>query len=158
MWRSWKCLSAIFTTIIVWECIIASIYWPVLYPADLEDRLRGHPWKQFSNCFDHAVPVACLWIDWALNRIWIEWNQVYQNMFIIAIYGVVNIVVTKSSGTPVYPPISWDSFMAWVIGLAILPLALGYFTGIYYLTKFKFRKMAMHDAINYEPVAGTIVT
>ena len=79
-------------------------------------------------------------------------------MFIIAIYGVINIVVTKSSGTPVYPPISWDSFMAWLIGLAILPLAFGYFTGIYYLTKYKFRKMAMHDAITYEPMAATIVT
>ena len=114
--------------------------------------------KQFSNLFDHAVPVTCLWIDWTLNRIWVEWNQLYQNLFIIAIYGAVNITVTKVRGTPVYPPISWDSFGAWLIGLAILPLAFVYFTAIYYLTKCKFRKMAMHDAIVYEATASTMIT
>ena len=158
IWNAWKWLSALFVTILLWECIIASIYWPVLFPADLEDRLRGKPLKQFSNLFDHAVPVTCLWIDWVLNRIWVEWNQLYQNLFIIAIYGAVNIAVTKVRGTPVYPPISWDSFGAWLIGLSILPLAFAYFTAIYYLTKCKFRKMAMHDAIVYEAAASTMVT
>ena len=66
--------------------------------------------------------------------------------------------MTKVRGTPVYPPISWDSFGAWLIGLAILPLAFGYFTAIFYLTKFKFRRMAMHDTIIYEAAASTMVT
>ena len=64
-------------------------------------------------------------------------------MFLI--YGLVNIGVTYGTGTPVYSEISWDSFGAWMIGCAMLPLAAAYFTGLYYLTRCKFRKMGMHD-------------
>ena len=69
-------------------------------------------------------------------------------------YGLVNIDVTYRSGTPVYAPLSWDSVVTWIMGLAILPIAVAYFAGIYYLTKWKFRKLKMHDQIEYASVGG----
>ena len=44
---------------------------------------------------------------------------------------------------------SWDSFSSVIIGLSALPLAAVYYIGLYYLTRFKFRKMSMHDSIEY---------
>lgn len=139
-WHVWKWASMLFTTALLWECIIASIYWTILYPTDRKNRLLGHPWAQFFNVFDHAVPVICLWLDWCLNCVWIEWNHLYPNLAVILVYGFVNMAVTFGSGTPVYAPLSWDSFWAWVMGLAVFPIAVGFYFGIYYATKWKFRR------------------
>ena len=70
-------------------------------------------------------------------------------MAVFLLYGLVNITVTKVTGTPVYDPISWDSVGAWFVGLAMLPLAFGYWLAIYFLTKCKFRRMGMHEQIVY---------
>ena len=152
-WHAWKWVSSLFMTALLWECIIASIYWPILYPEDRKQRLIGDTRAQIGNVFDHAVPIILLWVDWALNRIWIEWRQIYPNLLVILFYGIVNIIVTFASGTPVYPPLSWDSFWSWLMGFSILLLAFGYWAGIYYLTRYKFKKMGMHDTI---PYAATI--
>ena len=95
------------------------------------------------------MPLTCLITDFLLNRIYVEYNQVYANMTVFLLYGLVNLTVTKVSGTPVYDPISWDSVGAWFVGLAMLPLAFGYWLAIYFLTKCKFRRMGMHEQIEY---------
>jgi len=135
--------------------VIASVYWTLLYPDD-RDRLKDNPVKNWWNCCDHALPICALITDWCLNRIYFEWNQIYANILVFGVYGLVNIGVTFGTGTPVYPPISWDSVGAWFVGLAMLPLAAGYYVALYYLTRCKFRKMKMHDAIEYAPVQSTI--
>ena len=101
------------------------------------------------DCLDHAFPITFLFIDFVLNRIYFEWNQVYANMGVFLVYGLVNITVSKASGTPVYPPISWDSVTSWILGLSMLPLALLFYVLLFYLSRCKFRRMGMHDAIEY---------
>ena len=66
------------------------------------------------------------------------------------------MAITLASGTPVYPPLSWDSVGSWALGLGMLLLATGFYAGLYYLTKCKFRKMAMHDSINYTTTSSTM--
>lgn len=107
------------------------------------------------NCCDHALPICSLVADWFLNKIFFEFNQLWANLVVFLIYGFVNIGVTKGTGKPVYDPISWDSVVSWIVGLAILPLAAIYFIALYYLTRYKFRKMKMHDAIEYNSVITT---
>ncbi len=64
-------------------------------------------------------------------------------MAIFFVYGIVNITVTYRSGTPVYPPMSWDSVLSWCIGLSLLPFAFGVYAGLFYLTQWKFKKLKM---------------
>ena len=135
-----------FITAILWESFIASVYWTILYPGD-RARLEGKVGMNIWNCFDHAFPLIFLITDWFLNRIYFEFQQIYANMLIFFIYGLTNLTVTMVTGTPVYPPISWDSVESWLVGVAMLPLAMGYYIGLYYLTKCKFRKMKMHDSV-----------
>ena len=33
-WHCWKWLSTLFMTAFLWECVIASVYWSLLYPLD----------------------------------------------------------------------------------------------------------------------------
>ena len=144
--RSWKWLSSLFMTAILWETVICSVYWSILYPDD-RARLEGKVGANIWNCLDHAFPFIFLCTDWCLNRIYFEANQVYANIFVFLIYGLVNLTYTFVKGEPVYPPISWDSVGSWILGLSMLPLALLYYFIIYYLTKCKFRCMKMHDSI-----------
>jgi hypothetical protein len=57
----------------------------------------------------------------------------------------VNIGYTEASGNPVYSPMSWDSLGSWLIGLSMLPLAIGVYLGLYFLTKWKFKKLKMEN-------------
>ena len=67
-------------------------------------------------------------------------------MVVFLIYGVINITVTFATGRPVYDPISWDSFTAWMLGLAMIPLALGFYVLLYACTKGKFRCLGMQQS------------
>lgn len=156
LWCSWKWVSSLYMTAFLWECVIASVYWSILYPADRKGYLKDNPSGNWWNCCDHFFPIVALITDWFLNRIYFEFNQFWANMIVFMVYGLVNIGVTKGSGTPVYPPISWDSVGSWFLGLALLPLAAGYYMGLYYLTRLKFRKMKMHDAIEYMSQASEV--
>lgn len=143
-------------TALLWESVIASVYWSILYWPD-KDYLKDHLGKQLWNYCDHLVPICVLLTDWFLNRIYFEWNQIYVNLVIFLLYGLVNIGVTYGRGYPVYDPISWDSVGTWILGLAMLPLAAGYYVSIYYLTRYKFKKMGMHDSIEYSMATDTKV-
>lgn len=142
--NSWKILSTVFMNALLWECVIASVYWTILWPSDKKSH-AGQAGFYFWNAGDHLAPICLLTIDWLFNRIYFELNQIWVNMAVFLLYGLVNIGVTYGTGTPVYDPISWDSFGSWCIGLAMLPLCALFYCMWYFLTKFKFRKMQMHD-------------
>lgn len=84
-------------------------------------------------------------------------NQIWANIVVFMIYGCVNIGVSKGTGTPVYSAIPWDSVGTWFLGMAMVPLAVGFYVGLYFLTRLKFRCMKMHDSIEYASVASSQV-
>ena len=64
-------------------------------------------------------------------------------MIVFVLYGILNIIVTYATGKPVYDPISWDSFASWLLGLAMLPLAVGFYIALYFATRGKFKLTGM---------------
>ena len=79
---------------------------------------------------DHICPFGYVTIDWFLSAIRYEKTTIIPNLVVVSLYGVLNIVFTKVTGKPVYPPlITWDSPLSWTIGLSLIPL----FAGVYYL-------------------------
>ena len=125
----------------MWESVIFTVYWTILFPSDIPRLTTPAIW--FNDFLEHFFPLFCLSIEWSLNRIYIEKNQVYVNMIVFLLYGLINITVTYVTGKPVYDPISWDSFTAWLLGLAMLPLALGFYMLLYVATRGKFRCLGM---------------
>ena len=75
-------------------------------------------------------------------------------MVVFVVYGCVNIIVSKATGTPVYPAISWDSVETWILGLCMLPLAAFYYIILYFLSKLKFRCMGMNESRDYKTIAS----
>ena len=117
---------------------------------DDKERVGNTFMGNYWNFCDHLFPIVFLVIDWFLNRIYFEKNQIYANMLVFFIYGMVNLTVTLVGGKPVYPPMSWDSFGSVCFALVMFPLAIGFYFAFYFLTKCKFRKMKMHDSIKYD--------
>ena len=111
--------------------------------------------KHFWNLFDHLFPFIFLSVDWFFNKIYFEANQVYFNLFVFFVYGMCNLTISEVRGKPVYPPMSWDSVVAWAFALAMIPLALGFWVGLYYLTKCKFRCLKLVDVDQRTVVDGS---
>ena len=72
-WHGWKWISMLFTSAILWESVIASVYWTILFPEDSKRRLHTVG-LYIGNFFDHLFPIVFLTIDFCLNRIYVEWN------------------------------------------------------------------------------------
>ena len=91
--NAWKMVSSLFMTALLWECIIVSIYWSLLYEND-KARMEGQPALKFWNIYYHALILVILIIEWSLNRIFFELNQIWANLAVFLIYGMINIIVT----------------------------------------------------------------
>jgi len=139
--RLWKWVTVLFQTALLWETVITIVFWLLLWGFGAHAGTFFHDFCDTSIV--HLLPIIYLLIDYSLNRIYFEWNQVWIQMACFLAYGALNITVTKVSGHPVYGPMPWDSFGSWCIGLALLPFAFGVYTGFYFLTRWKFAKFKM---------------
>ena len=140
-WHGWKWLSQLFMSAILWESVIAFFYWTLLFRLDYPNLT---PTSFVCICLDHAIPITALVGDYFLNRIYFEWNQLTANIIVFALYGCINITATFVSGTPVYPPLSWDSVTSIALGMLVFVFAFGFYTMWYFLTKCKFRRILNH--------------
>ena len=121
----WKWCTCVFQITWLWNFIITTIYWAMLYP--FETHSYG-PYETIWRNRDHVLPILLITIDWSINRMHFDWTFVWLNLILALIYGAINIAVTKISGDPIYPPIiAWDTPLHWVIGFLILPWFALYF-------------------------------
>ena len=127
--------------------MIFTIYWTLLYPDDKASGRLDTPWAMFSDCLDHLFPVTFLITDWCINRIYFEKNQVHANVVVILIYGLINLTLTKVNGEPIYPPLSFDSVISWILALVIIPASYGFFMMLYGGTMVKFRILKMEGVL-----------
>ena len=127
---------------LLWEVIITLVYWTILWP--FENHPPGKKFEQFcKTSLEHLLPIIYLLVDFCFNRIYFEWHQIWVQMGVFVCYGVINITVTFRSDVPVYPPMSYDSVLSWCIALSLLPFSFGVYAGLFYLTRWKFKKLKM---------------
>jgi hypothetical protein len=123
-----------------WNLIISLLYWTILFPFETHgtsDRLNT--WLGFM---DHITPLGYVTIDWFLNGMQYEKTSIIPNMVVATAYGIFNIIFTKVTGSPVYPPlITWDSPVSWTVGFSIIPLFAGAFYLELWFTNIKMRRV-----------------
>ena len=115
---------------VVFEYIVTLIFWTALYDGS----------GDFNTFAAHILPCTLLTIDFACNRIYVDFMQFIANLIILTLYGMVNLIATKAMGYPVYPIMEWNSFTSVLIAFAMLPLMMLFWTLAYYVSKCKFAK------------------
>merc|ERR1711957_627445 len=85
-------------------------------------------------------------IDFAFNRIYHEFNQLWINLIVLVAYAIDNIVYTAVTGTPVYPPLTWNSVTSIALGLSVLPLFFLFWLALASINECKFAKLGMDKA------------
>lgn len=61
----------------------------------------------------------------------------------VFLYGQVNIIVTATSGVPVYPGLDWNCWPSWTVGCLFMPEAYGIFWLFYKLSEWKLGKLGL---------------
>lgn len=124
MW--WKWCSWMFTMTLWWDIIISFVFWSFLLPTtNFGDEFYGHPWGEFKLMTDHIFPLFFMLTDWFLNGISFEKNHLWPNIIPCTIYLFVNLTVVKVSGKPVYPGMTWNSFLSVLLALMAFPFGMG---------------------------------
>lgn len=123
----------------LFEIVITTGFWSFCYDAPAEPTTA----RKICLYMDHTLPFALLCTDFILNRIYYELNSMWINMIILLIYGGVNFGYTEITGDPVYPVVTWDSVVAYVVAFAMIPLFMLLWIGLYGLSAWKFKKLQM---------------
>lgn len=135
--------------------IITPFFWFVLYPTVPELKPEVH----FSLVCDHSVPLAVLLIDFMFNQVPLAQRH-FIFMFIIAlVYLVINYACTKVEGTPVYPPMDWETPFGIALPFLLIVGALVIFYIFYFITILKLYVSGYIDIVKvvqgYQIVAET---
>jgi hypothetical protein len=139
--RMWKVVSSLFHFAVTFEVVITLIYWTLLWPYEKVNSPLPHIF--YSTCLVHFLPLTYLSIDFCFNSIHIEWNFVWPLIVTVFLYGQVNIIVTASTKTPVYPGLDWNCWLSWTVGLACLPFGFAAFWCLHRLSDWKYRKLGI---------------
>ena len=121
----WKWCSWLFTMTLWWDIFISVVFWSFLLPTtNFAEAFYGHPWGEFKIMTDHIFPLFFMLVDWMLNGISFEKNHLWINLIPCTIYLLVNLTVVKLSGIVIYPGMTWDSFLSFLLALVAYPFAI----------------------------------
>eukprot|EP00347_Sterkiella_histriomuscorum_P003457 403364223 len=140
-WLLWKWGIVFYESAFTFEVVIVLFFWIVLYP--LMDH--SDPGDLRDNILMHASPMAILVADYVINRIPFSFKHLPVSIFIMLMYGVVNLSYTLSSGTPVYPPLNFKDVMSyvWIVVLAFIESIT--YAIMFFITRFKLKKYRQMD-------------
>lgn len=117
--------------------IITLIFWSLLYP-----QLELPQVVNFAFLLPylvHSLPLSLTLIEWLLNGIRVELNQIWLQSGVYIIYGLINLVYTKSTGAPIYPILDWNSLASIGAAIGLLAFEVAIFLLFWLLTKQKSR-------------------
>jgi hypothetical protein len=133
----------------VFEVLITVGFWSFVYDAP---SYHGQPYRHFNLYADHALPIILLLIDFWLNRIMIELNQIYPNLIILTLYGLSNLIYVAITRHPIYPPINYSSWFAWIMFFSAMPIFMLFWVLMFLCSRKKFKMMENggldHDLMN----------
>lgn len=116
--RAWKWYIFFYELAFTFEAIIVPIFWILLIGPTLDANLgKDH---LLSICMNHSVPFLVLLMDFFINAVPFTGRHFFFILPIGLSYLVVNYLVVKSTGEPVYPFLDWKSQTGLIAPFAIV--------------------------------------
>lgn len=94
-----KWVVVFFELAISFEIVITITFWFALFPMIVKTGRLDLP----MNITVHALPLILLIIDFVLNRVPFVLRHIVIAIFVILIYGIMNMAITLITGHPIYP-------------------------------------------------------
>lgn len=94
---------------------------------------------------DHISPIVIITIDYLMNRIPFSMRHFPLSLFILLVYGVVNITKTLVTGEPVYAPLNFHDVMSFVWSTVLLLLEFLGYKMFYHITQKKLAHIRRTD-------------
>lgn len=70
------------------------------------------------------MPITITLIDWSLNAIVYDKQHILTQLPVFFIYGMVNLTIVKITGFVIYPGVTWDSWLSWLLALSAFPASI----------------------------------
>ena len=131
----WKWCSCLAFLVLLIQFFVTVVYWVMIH------HTLDEP-GTFMQEYTHWLPLALLSLDWLLNRIYCEFNQITIALSFFVFYMLLNLIITKATGKPVYKAYSWDSTAAWINGLILFPISAIVYVCYWGLTLLKFKLLS----------------
>jgi len=124
-WCLWKWSTVLSQMALLYEVIVTIVYWTVIHGMAWELKSKMGKLVPFIMIANHTVPIFLVLIEFCLNSLVYEISFLYvAELPVIIIYGIINLILTKVKGKPVYPVMSWDSVESVLFAVGILPILI----------------------------------
>ena len=88
-----------------------------------------------------------LLVDWLLNGIVYEKNQLWPNLGPSIVYFFWNLTIVKITGNVIYPGMTWDSFLSVLLAIMAFPCAIGIWYLLCWCTNKKLTKVLRRNGL-----------
>ena len=145
--RPTRNLSPFFHVCFSLECLITLMYWMVIFPTQhsRENRLRAPSTdinvlmhKKLAQALLHTVPIACLAVDFCINKILLTIEAMWMLFALLGGYLLVNFTSVVIFGIRVYAIIDYKQYHTYLILLNASVLAWAFWKLPMHLQKHKF--------------------
>ena len=96
---------------------------------------------------DHSVPLGLLLIELTFNAVRIAQRHFGYISAIAFCYLILNFTVTKITGEPPYPILSWDSTIGYLLPLGLIVGAFILMYLYYFINNFKLASTGYEDIV-----------
>ena len=113
--------------------LITIVYWTLLYNG-------GEGMSSTDRAIDflqHLVPAVVLLLEFSINAVVFKYSHMLHLAFLLLIYGIVNLTVTKSRGRPVYDIITWEDGGTAGVLVGMLVGTIAFYVGFTYITRLR---------------------
>lgn len=158
----WKTTKIFCQLAFSFEFLIFIFYWSLLASEDFANMSKRTPSGRALGITEtillHAIAPLLITFEVIFNMIEFQLRQgLIVGGLVGVLYILVNFLVTKLTGTPVYPPLAWDSIttLLYLIVAAVL-MFTGFFLG-YFLQRWKSKKIdgRFRDSQVPQPLDGS---
>lgn len=123
--KAWKWFTFLFQLCFIMELIITPFFWLMLWGVEYKKR-EGQALPILGLVLDHALPMVCLLIEYFLcSAIPFTKRHFIGIVIICGSYLTMNLIITLTTGKPIYGPMTWTDPMGIIVPLCVIVVAIG---------------------------------
>lgn len=122
--RLWKWYVVLYEWAISVEGLITLTFYAMEF--DLDSFKNDTHRQRTTTILNHGVPFLLLVLDFFFNTVPFCWRHLILVNILTFTYLMINLAITKGTGTPIYQSLNWQEFISWTT-LVIWPAIVSFF-------------------------------
>ena len=139
---AWKLWIYFFQQSLIFEILITTFFWGMLYRDFKKMSFYQSPIRQLSLVLDHLLPLFCLILDYSVNSMPFIKRHLWPIIFTVTVYICVDFAFVKLTGKIIYKILNWNDIFSFVLSIIAIIFLVIVFNVVYWINNKKLKLYA----------------